>query len=41
MPQIAVSTTLSAGEFTPFAGITDEQTRVKGLRADHGSVRAR
>ena len=34
MPQIAVSTTLSAGEFTPFAGITDEQTRVKGLRAD-------
>lgn len=34
MPQIAVSTTLSAGEFTPFAGITDEETRVKGLRAD-------
>ena len=34
MPQIAVSTTLSAGEFTPFAGITDEDTRVKGLRND-------
>ena len=34
MPQIAISTTLSAGEFTPFAGITDENTRVKGLRTD-------
>ena len=34
MPQIAISTTLSAGEFTPFAGITDEETRVKGLRTD-------
>lgn len=34
MPQIAVSTTLSAGEFTPFAGITDEATRVKGVRGD-------
>ncbi|MXY16000.1 MAG: iron-containing alcohol dehydrogenase [Acidobacteria bacterium] len=34
MPQIAISTTLSAGEFTPFAGITDEATRVKGLRGD-------
>ncbi len=34
MPQIAISTTLSAGEFTPFAGITDEDTRVKGLRTD-------
>lgn len=34
MPQIAISTTLSAGEFTPFAGITDEATRVKGLRVD-------
>ena len=34
MPQIAVSTTLSAGEFTPFAGITDEATRVKGVLAD-------
>ena len=34
MPQIAISTTLSAGEFTPFAGITDETTRVKGVRVD-------
>ncbi|MBI4595210.1 MAG: iron-containing alcohol dehydrogenase [Candidatus Tectomicrobia bacterium] len=34
IPQIAISTTLSAGEFTPFAGITDEKTRVKGVRAD-------
>ena len=34
MPQIAISTTLSAGEFTPFAGITDEDSRVKGLRTD-------
>ncbi len=34
LPQIAISTTLSAGEFTPFAGITDENTRVKGLRTD-------
>ena len=29
-PQIAVPTTLSAGEFTPFAGVTDEGTRAKG-----------
>lgn len=29
-PQIAVPTTLSAGEFTPFAGMTDEATREKG-----------
>jgi alcohol dehydrogenase len=29
-PQIAIPTTLSAGEFTPFAGMTDEQTREKG-----------
>lgn len=34
IPQIAVSTTLSAGEFTPAAGITDEATRIKGLRSD-------
>lgn len=34
LPQIAVSTTLSAGEFTPFAGITDEKTRVKSVRGD-------
>ncbi len=31
-PQIALPTTLSAAEFTPAAGITDEATRVKGLR---------
>lgn len=29
-PHIAVPTTLSAGEFTPFAGMTDEATREKG-----------
>ena len=29
-PQVAIPTTLSAGEFTPFAGITDDATRVKG-----------
>jgi len=29
-PQIALPTTLSSGEFTPFAGVTDEQTRRKG-----------
>ncbi len=29
-PQIAIPTTLSAGEFTPFAGMTDEETREKG-----------
>ncbi|MCS6926090.1 MAG: iron-containing alcohol dehydrogenase [Candidatus Binatia bacterium] len=34
LPQIAISTTLSAGEFTPFAGITDEKTRVKSVRGD-------
>ncbi|MGE0823048.1 MAG: iron-containing alcohol dehydrogenase [Candidatus Binatia bacterium] len=34
IPQIAVTTTLSAGEFTPFAGITDEKTRVKSVRSD-------
>ncbi len=34
IPQIAISTTLSAGEFTPFVGITDEKTRVKSVRAD-------
>lgn len=34
IPQIAISTTLSAGEFTPIAGITDEKTRIKGVRAD-------
>jgi alcohol dehydrogenase class IV len=34
IPQIAITTTLSAGEFTPFAGWTDEKTRVKSVRAD-------
>jgi len=29
-PHIAIPTTLSAGEFTPFAGMTDEATREKG-----------
>src|SRR5690242_19636815 len=29
-PHIAVPTTLSAGEFTPFAGMTDDATREKG-----------
>jgi len=29
-PHIAIPTTLSAGEFTPFAGMTDETSRVKG-----------
>ena len=33
LPQIAISTTLSAGEFTQFAGATDEKTRVKSIRA--------
>jgi len=30
MPHIAVPTTLSAGEFTPFGGVTDEAKRQKG-----------
>jgi alcohol dehydrogenase class IV len=34
IPQIAISTTLSVGEFTPFAGMTDEKTRVKSVRSD-------
>lgn len=29
-PQISIPTTLSAGEFTPFAGVTDDATRKKG-----------
>ena len=29
-PEIAIPTTLSAGEFTPFAGMTQEETREKG-----------
>jgi maleylacetate reductase len=31
VPQIAVPTTLSAGEFSAIAGVTDERTRVKEL----------
>src|SRR5208282_4623634 len=31
---IAIPTTLSAGEFTPAAGVTDESTKVKGGDAD-------
>jgi alcohol dehydrogenase len=34
VPQIAISTTLSAGEFTPGAGMTNEKTRVKGVHVD-------
>jgi alcohol dehydrogenase class IV len=30
LPQITIPTTLSSGEFTPFAGVTDEATRRKG-----------
>ncbi len=37
VPQIAVPTTLSAGEFSALAGITDERTRVKELFA-HPSI---
>jgi len=31
---IAIPTTLSAGEFTPAGGVTDESTKVKGVVAD-------
>ena len=34
MPQIAIPTTLSAGEFTPIAGSTDETRRIKMIHAD-------
>lgn len=34
LPQIAIATTLSAGEFTPSAGVTDEASRVKGGLGD-------
>jgi len=34
LPQIAIPTTLSAGEFTPGIGITDEDTRVKDVSMD-------
>ncbi|MEO1191601.1 MAG: iron-containing alcohol dehydrogenase [Pseudomonadota bacterium] len=35
LPQIAISTTLSAGEFTPIAAATDEASGVKEVRVDH------
>jgi maleylacetate reductase len=34
LPNFAIPTTLSAGEFTPGAGVTDEETRHKGGRWD-------
>ncbi len=34
IPQIAISTTLSAAEYTPFGGVTDEATRHKGGAGD-------
>lgn len=34
LPMIAISTTLSGGEFTHFAGVTDEVRRVKDLYID-------
>ncbi|MBX9608341.1 MAG: iron-containing alcohol dehydrogenase [Gammaproteobacteria bacterium] len=34
LPMVAVSTTLSGGEFTHFAGITDERRKVKDLYVD-------
>lgn len=34
-PQIALSTTLSAGEFTPIAAATDEASAIKEVRVDH------
>jgi alcohol dehydrogenase len=34
LPQLAIPTTLSAGEFTPAAGVTDERTHVKGIVFD-------
>ena len=46
-PEIAIPTTLSAGEFTPFAGMTHEETREKGgvgeprLQAQSGDSRSR
>ncbi|MBI3965852.1 MAG: iron-containing alcohol dehydrogenase [Chloroflexi bacterium] len=36
LPLIAISTTLSAGEFNPSAGVTDERTGVKGRYAMPG-----
>lgn len=40
LPQIALPTTLSAGEFTFLAGVTDEQTRIKRGRADRRAMPA-
>ncbi|MCC6706364.1 MAG: iron-containing alcohol dehydrogenase [Gammaproteobacteria bacterium] len=34
LPMIAISTTLSGGEFTHFAGVTDQRRRVKDLYID-------
>jgi alcohol dehydrogenase class IV len=34
LPMVAISTTLSGGEFTPFAGITDSERQVKDLYID-------
>ena len=39
--QITVPTTLSAGEFSAIAGVTDERHRVKELSVIRGSSRAR
>lgn len=36
LPMIAISTTLSGGEFTHFAGVTDEVRKVKDLYIDRG-----
>ena len=36
LPQIAISTTLSAAEFSPAAGVTDEGRRVKGVIVNAG-----
>jgi alcohol dehydrogenase len=38
IPQIAITTTLSAGEFTPAAGFTDEKTRIKAVRSDRRMI---
>ncbi len=35
LPQVALSTTLSAGEFTPIAAATDEASAIKEVRVDH------
>jgi alcohol dehydrogenase len=34
LPQVALPTTLSASEFTPAGGMTDEKTRIKKARVD-------